>query len=267
MTASSVLPSRVDVFLVGAGFGGLGAAIKLQEAGERDFLCVDRGSEVGGTWRDNSYPGAACDVPSQLYSFSFAPNPDWSHSFSRQWEIQDYLRRVARESGVLDRFRFNVTFESAAWDAETDAMADRDLGRPDHCPAAHQRRRVAVRSEDARDRRHRPVHRPDLPFLAVESRHGAGRQANRGDRHRRLRHPDRAGARRPGRPGGCLPAHRALGVATTGRGLPAVAEEAAAIQAGAAAGASRGVPGPGGHRADVHRGAGPRQARHPFGDS
>src|SRR4051812_16635380 len=116
----AALPPRVNIFLVGAGFGGLGAAIKLQEAGEPDFLCVDRGSEVGGTWRDNSYPGAACDVPSQLYSFSFAPNPDWSHSFSRQPEIQDYLRRVARESGVLDRFRFNVTFESAAWDAESD---------------------------------------------------------------------------------------------------------------------------------------------------
>ena len=120
MTAMPVLPAQVEIFIVGAGFGGLGAAIKLQEAGERDFLCIDRGSEVGGTWRDNSYPGAACDVPSQLYSFSFAPNPDWSHSFSRQPEIQDYLRRVARRAGVLDRFRFNVTFESAAWDAEAD---------------------------------------------------------------------------------------------------------------------------------------------------
>jgi cyclohexanone monooxygenase len=116
----TALPPQVEVFIVGAGFGGLGAAIKLQEAGERDFLGIDRGSEVGGTWRDNSYPGAACDVPSQLYSFSFAPNPAWSHSFSRQPEIQDYLRRVAAEAGVLDRFRFNVTFESAAWDAEAD---------------------------------------------------------------------------------------------------------------------------------------------------
>ncbi|HEU5269506.1 MAG TPA: NAD(P)/FAD-dependent oxidoreductase, partial [Jatrophihabitans sp.] len=114
------LPPQVGIFIVGAGFGGLGAAIKLQEAGERDFLCIDRGSEVGGTWRDNSYPGAACDVPSQLYSFSFAPNPDWSHSFSRQPEIQDYLRRVARQAGVLDRFRFNVSFEAAAWDAGAD---------------------------------------------------------------------------------------------------------------------------------------------------
>ena len=120
MAATSALPPRVEVFIVGAGFGGLGAAITLQEAGERDFLCIDRGSEVGGTWRDNSYPGAACDVPSQLYSFSFAPNPDWSHSFSRQAEIQDYLRRIARQAGVLDRFRFGVTFEAAAWDADAD---------------------------------------------------------------------------------------------------------------------------------------------------
>ncbi|MEO6700317.1 MAG: NAD(P)/FAD-dependent oxidoreductase [Jatrophihabitantaceae bacterium] len=113
------LPSQVEVFIIGAGFGGLGAAIKLAESGEQDFLCVDRGSEVGGTWRDNTYPGAACDVPSQLYSFSFALNPDWSRSFSPQPEIQQYLREVAARSGVLDRFRFGVTFESAAWDGET----------------------------------------------------------------------------------------------------------------------------------------------------
>src|SRR6185503_7517267 len=65
-TVEHMLPSHVEIFIIGAGFGGRGAAIKLQEAGERDFLCIDRGSEVGGTWRDNSYPGAACDVPSQL---------------------------------------------------------------------------------------------------------------------------------------------------------------------------------------------------------
>ncbi|HEX2903687.1 MAG TPA: NAD(P)/FAD-dependent oxidoreductase [Jatrophihabitans sp.] len=118
MTNLSVRARHVHVFIVGAGFAGLGAAIKLQEAGEFDFLCVDRGAEVGGTWRDNSYPGAACDVPSQLYSFSFALNPNWSHSFSRQPQIQQYLRDVAERAGVLDRFRFNVVFESAAWDDE-----------------------------------------------------------------------------------------------------------------------------------------------------
>jgi cation diffusion facilitator CzcD-associated flavoprotein CzcO len=111
-------PTHVNVFVVGAGFGGLATAIKLAESGENDFLVIDRGAEVGGTWRDNTYPGAACDVPSQLYSFSFALNPDWSRSFSPQPEIQDYLRKVGAESGVLDRFRFGVNFESAAWDAD-----------------------------------------------------------------------------------------------------------------------------------------------------
>jgi cyclohexanone monooxygenase len=121
MTEASTigLPERVEVFIAGAGFAGLGAAIKLAEAGERDFLCVDRGSEIGGTWRDNNYPGAACDVPSQLYSFSFALNPDWSHSFSRQPEIQQYLRTVAARSGLLDRFRFGVSVTGASWDGAT----------------------------------------------------------------------------------------------------------------------------------------------------
>ena len=94
---ASDLPERVRTLVVGAGFAGLGTAIKLDEHGFADFLVVDKGQTVGGTWRDNTYPGAACDVPSQLYSFSFAPNPDWSRSFSPQPEIQAYLERVARE--------------------------------------------------------------------------------------------------------------------------------------------------------------------------
>src|SRR5215213_1328882 len=95
---------HVDHVIVGAGFGGLCAAIKLQEDGETDFVVIERGSDVGGTWRDNTYPGAACDVPSQLYSFSFARNPDWSSSYSPQPEIHAYLKRVADRSGTLDRF-------------------------------------------------------------------------------------------------------------------------------------------------------------------
>lgn len=108
--------TRVRHLVIGAGFGGLCAAIKLNEAGESDFVVIEKGADVGGTWRDNTYPGAACDVPSQLYSFSFASNPDWSMSFSPQPEIQAYIRRVARRSGVLDRFAFDTTVLSAAWD-------------------------------------------------------------------------------------------------------------------------------------------------------
>jgi cation diffusion facilitator CzcD-associated flavoprotein CzcO len=110
------LPSHVRIFVIGAGFGGLGLAIKLRERGETDFLVIDKGSDVGGTWRDNTYPGAACDVPSQLYSFSFAPNPNWSRSFSPQPEIQAYLREVSQKAGVRDHFRFGVEFKDARWE-------------------------------------------------------------------------------------------------------------------------------------------------------
>jgi cation diffusion facilitator CzcD-associated flavoprotein CzcO len=107
---------QVDHLIIGSGFAGLCAAIKLHEDGETDFVVIERGSDVGGTWRDNTYPGAACDVPSQLYSFSFALNPDWSNSFSPQPEIQAYLQSVAADSGVLDRFVFDTSVLDARWD-------------------------------------------------------------------------------------------------------------------------------------------------------
>ena len=119
MSAPDAAPRPVDHLVIGAGFAGLCAAIKLDEAGERDFVVIEKGADVGGTWRDNTYPGAACDVPSQLYSYSFAPNPDWSMSFSPQPEIQAYITKVARRSGTLDRFVFDTVVEDAAWsDAE-----------------------------------------------------------------------------------------------------------------------------------------------------
>ncbi len=113
-------PARVDVehLIVGAGFAGLCAAIKLDEAGERDFVVIEKDSDVGGTWHVNTYPGAACDVPSQLYSFSFALNPDWSKAFSPQPEIFAYVRKVAEESGTLDRFVFDTAVLDARWDED-----------------------------------------------------------------------------------------------------------------------------------------------------
>jgi cation diffusion facilitator CzcD-associated flavoprotein CzcO len=121
-------PQQVKHLVVGAGFAGLCAAIRLQEDGETDFVVIEKGAEVGGTWRDNTYPGAACDVPSQLYSFSFAPNPDWSMSYSPQPEIQAYLRRTAERSGTLDRFRFDTTVEAARWDAASQRWHVRTSG-------------------------------------------------------------------------------------------------------------------------------------------
>ena len=121
-------PTTVDHLIVGAGFAGLCAAIKLNEAGERDFVVIEKDSDVGGTWHINTYPGAACDVPSQLYSFSFALNPDWSAAFSPQPEIQAYIRRVAEESGTLDRFVFNTAVTEAAWDDASQRWVVRTTG-------------------------------------------------------------------------------------------------------------------------------------------
>src|SRR4051794_29793371 len=106
------------VAVAGAGFAGIGLAAKLLESGETDIAVLERGDDVGGTWRDNTYPGCACDVPSHLYSFSFAPNPDWSRTYSTQPEIEDYLRRVARDSGVMDHVRLNTEVVSAVWDED-----------------------------------------------------------------------------------------------------------------------------------------------------
>jgi cation diffusion facilitator CzcD-associated flavoprotein CzcO len=104
--------------VVGTGFSGLGMAIRLLKDGERDFVLLERAGEIGGTWRDNTYPGCRCDVPSHLYSFSFAPNPRWSSTFSPQPEILDYLRDVARRFGVLPHVRFHTELQSAEWDDE-----------------------------------------------------------------------------------------------------------------------------------------------------
>ena len=111
------LPSHVDHLVVGAGFAGVALAIGLQQDGE-EFLVIEKDESLGGTWWANTYPGATCDIPSHLYSFSFAPNPDWSHAFSPQAEILAYLEKVAAEAGVLDRFHFGVELLEASWDDE-----------------------------------------------------------------------------------------------------------------------------------------------------
>ena len=107
---------NVQIAIIGSGFGGIGTAIRLKQEGIEDFIIFERADDVGGVWRDNTYPGCACDVQSHLYSLSFVPNPDWTRSFSPQAEIWDYLRRCARDYDVLPHVRFGHTVREAAWE-------------------------------------------------------------------------------------------------------------------------------------------------------
>ncbi|KQZ85431.1 4-hydroxyacetophenone monooxygenase [Microbacterium sp. Root166] len=110
--------TRVEVAIVGAGFAGLGMAIALRRAGREDFVVLERGTSVGGTWRDNTYPGVACDVPSHLYGFTSHPNPNWSGTYATGAEIHAYLEHVAATEGLGDRLRLGTAMQSADWDAE-----------------------------------------------------------------------------------------------------------------------------------------------------
>ena len=110
------MSQHVHIAILGAGFAGVGAAIRLLQSGKRDFVVFERADEVGGVWRDNEYPGCACDVEAPLYSFSFAPNPNWSRLFAPQPEIFAYLRRCADEFGVRPYLRFGHAIESVRWD-------------------------------------------------------------------------------------------------------------------------------------------------------
>ncbi|WP_203581553.1 flavin-containing monooxygenase [Microbacterium hibisci] len=109
--------TRVEVAIVGAGFAGIGVASALRRAGRDDFVVLERAASVGGTWRDNTYPGVACDVPSHLYGFAAHPNPSWSGTYAKGAEIHRYLDGVVDAEGLRDRVRFNTPVRRAEWDA------------------------------------------------------------------------------------------------------------------------------------------------------
>jgi cation diffusion facilitator CzcD-associated flavoprotein CzcO len=121
-----------EVVILGAGFAGLCAAIQLGRAG-RSYVVLEKGGGVGGAWRENTYPGVECDIPSHLYSFSFLPNPYWSKSYAPGGEIRNYLHWCAEEEGVLPRIRFGTAAERAEWDGErwhvTTSAGDVEVGR------------------------------------------------------------------------------------------------------------------------------------------
>jgi cation diffusion facilitator CzcD-associated flavoprotein CzcO len=114
-TERATAQPHVHVAIVGAGFSGLGLAIRLKQRGMNDFVILERARDVGGTWRDNTYPGCACDVPSHLYSFSFVPNPNWSHTYSRQPEILAYLRDCCERFGITPSIRWDEEVREARW--------------------------------------------------------------------------------------------------------------------------------------------------------
>jgi cation diffusion facilitator CzcD-associated flavoprotein CzcO len=116
--ATGDLPAEVEIAIIGAGFSGLGTAIRLLQEGHTDFAVLERGSDIGGTWWFNTYPGCQCDVPSHLYSFSFAPNPTWTRTYSKQAEIRDYLGRTADRFGVRPYVHCDTAAENAVWDED-----------------------------------------------------------------------------------------------------------------------------------------------------
>ena len=118
MSATNGDARHLDIAIVGAGFAGLGAAHRLKQAGITEFAILERAGDVGGTWWANTYPGCQCDVASHLYSFSFAPNPDWTRTYSMQPEIQAYLRRTAEKLDLVRHVLFGHEVRHAAWDED-----------------------------------------------------------------------------------------------------------------------------------------------------
>lgn len=139
------------VVIIGGGFSGLGVAIELLRRGHRDFVILEKASQLGGTWRENTYPGCACDVPSQLYSFSYAPNPDWSRVFAQQAEIQQYLLGVAEEHGVMPFVKLNTEVTEARYCEDTQRWLVRTNGET-------YRAQVAVTAAG-------PLHVPKTPSI------------------------------------------------------------------------------------------------------
>lgn len=119
--AASERVHTTEVLIVGSGFSGMGMAIQLLKSGMNDFLIIEKDSEIGGTWRDNTYPGCACDVPSHMYSYSFEPKPDWSHLWAGQDEIQQYLLSLARKYDLYSRTHFGRALQSGYWDPSDSA--------------------------------------------------------------------------------------------------------------------------------------------------
>ena len=164
--SSTTAPLRV--LIIGAGFGGIGLAIQLDKAGQGDFLILEKAAEVGGTWRDNHYPGAACDVPSHLYSYSFEPKADWSRKYAPQAEIHGYIRHCVDKYGLANRIRCNTEVSHAEFDeAKGLWQVHTRCGQTYACAQSGDGLRPAQSSGLSAHRRVGAVRRPGLPLCPL----------------------------------------------------------------------------------------------------
>ena len=160
-----------SVAVIGTGFGGLAAVIELKKRGFDDIVMFEKADDVGGVWRENTYPGAACDVPSPFYSYSFERNPRWPHRFSRQPAILDYMRHVADKYDVRRHIRFETEVTAASYDADAGKWTvELSNGRPGRGRRARVRGRPALAAGLSRHRRRGHVRRPHLPLRVVGPR-------------------------------------------------------------------------------------------------
>ena len=128
---------RHKVIIIGTGFGGIAVARELLEAGVEDFVLLEKAHDLGGTWRDNTYPGAECDVPSALYSYSWAPNPTWDFKWAKQKQILSYIRSTAEGLGLMPRIRFGQSFRRCRWtDGEWVVETETDTFHAQHVVSA-----------------------------------------------------------------------------------------------------------------------------------
>ncbi len=211
-----------EVTIIGAGFGGMGAAIALKRlgygAGSRDLLILEREDDLGGTWHVNHYPGLAVDIASVTYSYSFEPNPNWEHWFARGAELKRYAEHVADKYDLRRHMRFGVAVEGARWDEDERHWVVIDRPRPlnseevrPHLPLPAHRHRLPLPAPAARHRGGARLRRRGHPHREVGRRGRPGRQAGGGDRHRRDRRTADPRDRRRGLGADRLPAHARSG--------------------------------------------------------
>ena len=207
-----------DTLIVGAGFTGIGTAIKLTQAGVDDFVIVEREDRVGGTWRDNTYPGAACDIPSLLYSFSFVKNPNWSRAYSPAGEICEHIEDMVDAFDLRRRIQFGVEVNGLDFDEDEGVWTLTTMQRK-----RFRARTVVLASGPLPDHKWPDIRGldtyrgPQDPQRALGPRLRLHRKTGRGHRYRRQRRADHPGTGQASRLRQGLPAHPRLGAAPAGR--------------------------------------------------